>query len=49
MFVNAPSPCVVTVVFDRGEGLNAEAVTEYNDSIEPEAYDVGKAGSRVGD
>ena len=49
MFVDAPSPCVVTVVFDRGEGLNLEAVTKYHDSIEPEAYDVGKAGLRGGD
>ena len=49
MFVDAPSPCVVTEVFDRGEGLDVEAVTERNDSIEPEAYDVGKAGLRGGD
>ena len=49
MFVNAPSPCVVTVVFDRIEGLNAEAITEYNDSVNPVAYDIAKARPRGGD
>ena len=49
VFFDAPSSRVVTVVFDRGEGLNAEAVAEHNDSVLPEAHNIGKAGSRGGD
>ena len=48
VFIDTP-PCVVTEVFDRGEGLHSEAVAEYNDSIEPKAYDIGTTCARDGD
>ena len=48
MFFDTP-PCVVTEVFDRGEGLHSEAVTEYNDPIEPKAYDISTTCARDGD
>jgi hypothetical protein len=43
VFVDAPIPRVFVVaeVFDGGEGLNVEAVTEDDDSVQPEAYDIG--------
>ena len=49
MFFDAPSPYVVTELFDRGEGPRSEAVTEYNDSIEPKSYDIGTTCARDGD
>jgi hypothetical protein len=50
VFVGAPIPRVFVVaeVFDGGEGLNVEAVTDDDDAVLPEAYDIGKAGSRGG-
>ena len=45
VFFDVPSPCAVTEVLDRGEGLDAEAGTECNNSTLPEAYDIGKADS----
>ena len=48
VFVGAP-PRVVTVILDRVEGLNLEVVTEHNDSVLPEAHDIGTAGLFGGD
>ena len=48
VFFHTP-PCVVTVVLDRVECLNLEVVTEYNDSVLPEAHDIGTAGFHGGD
>lgn len=55
VFIDAPSSCVVTEVLDRDEGLNAEAITENDDSVDPKADDirktwaVGRNGSVLGD
>ena len=48
VFFDAPSPCIVTEVFDRSEGMGT-AVAEYDDSILAEAYGIGKARARDGD
>jgi len=44
-----PPPSVVTEVFDHGEGLDIDAVAEYNDSVYPEANDIRKASATCRD
>ena len=48
VFIDTPT-CVVTEVFVHGGGLHSETISEYNDSIEPEAYDIGTTCARDGD
>jgi hypothetical protein len=48
MFFDTPPSCIVTEVFDRGKGLNTEAVTEDNNSIETKSNDIREAWARGG-
>jgi hypothetical protein len=48
MFLGTPSSGVVAKVFDRVEGLDAEAVTEDDNTIETKADDIREAWARGG-
>ena len=48
VFLDTPTSSVVTEVFDCVKGLNAEAVTKYDDSVQAKSNDIREAWASGG-
>jgi len=48
VFIDAPASCVVTEVLDCVKGLNAEAVTKYDNSVQAKSNNIREAWASGG-